>query len=386
MKFLNKSFFDDNGDLEGFVLTDYTEGLRPIIAAYGLPEFKRITKEQDCIGFHLDSSGVLYSDSSDCYPVGDESLEYIMNDINKCTHRVGDIVDIILFGLKNSCGIMKEYHSNRPSNEHTIVLVKSFMVSASTFNIYARYKNDDGDFRTLSLFDVEDCTGNEFYFVVGEDVMIPNNIAYMLKQVGEDFDVNGLKCNVYKVTAKLEPYAYLGGAFINYCAYNAEHYLQGVNVIRKYHKQFGTFEKVDMLDRMTKQLELPKKKQPTISITHIVHGKNRYDDIINLVGNDEELTRLVTSDYRARIAYNFLYDLNEKVAVYQENGSKDPVSSACMNLLDKCNYKLLIYSLELLSIRYSIYDAVMNGSTMQLPMVVKGGGVYGDSAIERTAW
>lgn len=385
MNFLNKGVFSNDQVLLGAVLTEFDANeicFRPRTHFYTAKELRSKYDSLGCRGFHFDD-GVLYSDSSSFCCVTEDVARYLDRAFKQSDEVITDITDLVLYGLANSFSILPKYDEG---NRDIILPFSKLKVSSSTFNIYAPYYLEDLGFRTCSLLNTEDLESSEFVMAAPTEVDC-SRFSSMLNLLEAGVDVNGSISDIYRVHPVLaENRVFMGEAFTNYCAFMSAHYHIGEKVIKTLYKTYGndTPYPKDMVTRSPRRRKLG----ANISIEHDYYKEFYLNDVLERIKDVDALSDFVRQHPAASSCYTWIASVMKTAHNFVKDGKdmNDAILSACPVLFSECVEEELKYNIELLSTRYTVHimDSTIGG--IQLPMIMKGGGVNGTTFLQRASW
>ncbi len=378
MDFLTNAIFsDETGLLLGAMIThfapeEYTS--RASVKLYTLDELRASYATMSPRGFRLQEEGVLTADTSVRKVLSNSVMSFVESECSRLGAREVDITDLVLHGVQyggatvtNPSDVLESVVQPR------LLPFQNYRVSSSSFNIYGAYQQEDGTFRTHSLLELEDGGDKEFYCVFPEDVDMTWSAS--ICQAVKDVTVGDTSMTLYKVHSCLKPfYTCVGEAFLNYLAYNVAYY----NVGRKFLKEVSPAikEATAPEDRSPVQQE---KRYPrkNVAIEH-TYDKLCLAGISKCSGDNNRLIEYLQEVPEATVTMHWLNKLFESPWYRETPGTEeDKARTACANLMIECKENGLKYGLELLTHRY--YLSVINRYEDFVPLVLKGGGVSGES-------
>ena len=384
MQFLVDAVFSTKQlNLLGVLLVDFDINnyrSRPSLRLYSTEELSENYNNMEPRGFVFEEPGILRSDSSSIRSVKDTLFDYVKDEYDPATNTELDIVDFILLGVESDAMVITNPKDCLESDDivaNAIVMpFSSLEVSKSSFNIYGRYRNKEGLFRTFSLLDYANGSSKEFYCIFDESVDLTEYNSYVSPV--SKVDIDGNTSIIYKVNLGLKVFYYsVGEAFLNYLAYNVAFFDIGEKTLRLMQK--STNLQKSYLQQPKE--EVPEDERRKVSTCVIEHSfKNeRVKEILSRISKEDSLVSYIKENPEAGITYQWLIKLYNSPWFTEGNYVNDDerIYSACWNLLNDCRKQKLKFALELLTHRYYL----MSVGTVNdfLGPVLKGGGVNGKS-------
>lgn len=351
---------------------DYTG--RASVKLYTLEELKKDFSSLEPRGFQFTQQGVLTADTSVRKVFSSGVMSFVEEECRRLGVREVDITDLVLYGVQYGGATLTNASDVLNGNATPRLLpFQNYRVSGSSFNVYGAYQQEDGTFRTHSMLELEDGGGKEFYCVFPEDVDMA--WAASLCQSVSTTKVGDTPMTIYKVQSCLKPfYTCVGEAFLNYLAYSVAYY----NVGRKFLKEVSPAIR-DASVQEEKSPAQQEKRYPrrNVAIEH-TYDKLCLEGIRKCSGDNTRLIEYLTSVPEATITMHWLNKLFESPWYRDTPGNEEEKArTACANLMIECKENGLKYGLELLTHRY--YLSVVNSYEDFIPLVLKGGGVSGES-------
>lgn len=314
-------------------------------------------------GFMLDENGVLLSDSPARRVLDTDLSQYLEDELKGDTVRKRkSLIDFILLGAECGCfaAPLGDVNCERP------VAFYNLKVSNSSFNIYGAYQNEDGNFRTLSLVDVEKVCSKPFIVAIpGEHVDRFSAFRNWMVPL-ESYLAGHL---VFEANIPLEGYgAFTGEAFCNYLAYNVAYFNIGLKTIQEY---LG-----DALPqyKAAPQEEPPERRYrvdpPCLAIV-APYKDSKLHRILEKFEDSEKLMLLLQEDTEAAITMSWLR------TIFQREQTEEDRAQLCLNMQLDCKLSRLHCAMELLAQRLYLHGLGMFDDT--IGPVLKGGGVNGNS-------
>lgn len=378
MDFLTNAIFsDETGALLGAMIThfdpeDYTG--RASVKLYTLDELRENYKSLQPRGFTFDPKGVLTADTSVRRVLSNSVMDFVRDECSRLGARELDVTDLVLYGVQHGGATLTNPDAVLSGQEKPRLLpFTNYRVSSSSFNIYGAYQQADGTFRTHSMLELEDGSGKEFYCVFPEDVDM-SWAASMCQCLG-DVVVGETNMAIYKVQSCLKPYyTCVGEAFLNYLAYNVAYYSVG----RKFLKEVSPVVKEATVREDASPIQQEKRfPRRNVSIEHS-YDKLCLSGIQQRSGDNARLIEYLQDVPEATVTMHWLNKLFESPWYSSGDGSQEErAKTACANLMVECKEHGLKYGLELLTHRY--YLSVIDTYEDFIPLVLKGGGVHGES-------
>lgn len=332
-------------------------------------------------GFDVDADGVLLSDTQARRGVHKELAEYVGEEINNSSLKLG-LIDVVLYGAAYGAHIIQnyeEYSADRENVDPIAISMVNLKVSNSSFNIYAPYKNVEGKFRTFSLMDITKDENYPFVMAVPEDQL--ENFAPVLSMMERLEEGVGLLngYTLYRVDAPLEPFhTFTGEAFCNYLAYNVAYYRMGMRIIKDFLKESYKEEPALAIEEAEEEEELRTRKTPLHNVKIEAPYKTpKISEVVALIEQPDLLKERCRDDEEVYMSFIWLNTIFKTANDYSGNQSEEALMTACSNLLHECRQQLLHYSCELLAQRY--YICKSGPFEDMLGPVLKGGGVNGYS-------
>ena len=328
-------------------------------------------------GFNLDDSGNLFSDTVSQFILRSEDHknyiidEFVQNDKNKKS-----LLDVVLFGASTNSKICVNYDEVSEEVPPIIVDMKNLRVSGSSFNIFAPYVNEDNEFRTLSLVDIESVQAIKFVMCVSrEETQIPGWL-YTVATKTQSTKPGLAEFVTLEVDAPLVgSTVYCGEAFANYLAYYASYYNIAIAILDEY---INSCNPTSSSVNKSSYSSYPRKKQE-INVNIVSDLKrHKIKEVLEYGSNPDALSALVSHSEEARVTYMWLQYI---LKISNEVG--DNIVQTCTALKADCLLHRLHYSIELLAQR--IYLASFYPNVDPMPSVVRGGGVHG-TALKECHW
>lgn len=356
---------------------------RSVVKLYTTQDLFNSLGSMDPRGFKFEQPGVLYSDTTVIRVVTDSVFTYMEEECKGLGQRSLDITDLVLRGVDKNGFVIVNFENIQAASEldaleqkGIMIPFKHFKVSNSSFNIYASYKDVEGDgFKTFSLLNLEDGSMCKFYAMFPADVNMADFGTGLIPSAVTTVEETSYV--IYEVNLGLSGfYANVGEAFLNFLAYNISFYNIGEKLIK------------EMQTVMPKVPPLPSEEQPVrtyrrpkvnVSIQH-VYKDSRLRGVLGCMGDVDSLVTFLKDFPEAAISYQWLQKIYQSPWYIDGEGrmsEEECIYSACTNLLPICRQERLKYALELLTHRYYIYMLGIVNDTMG--PILKGGGVSGES-------
>lgn len=358
--------------LAHYDLDEYTS--RSVVEFYDMDSFRTYYEEHkdQAKGYRLEKGNILYSDTVVRSFITDDSLSLIKEEYASKAKRSYDLIDLVLHGIKADGFVIPNYSSEVPN---IYIPFDTFRVSASSFNIYASYKNLEEEFRTFSLLNVEDGSKREFCIAIPQSYDLSMFEEYLEKL--DEVSLGEFKYNVFKVDLGLSTYYTTPSeGLLNFLAYMVGYCLIGEKTLLGLSPKITTVRS----DIKKESIQTISKRSPKYNVS-IKHCCNtcKLAEITKLLEDRENLERLISGDAEANITYKWIASAYNSQWYKECDGNSEEAKllNSCMNLLDECKRSLLKFGLELLSYRYSIFSMGYINDT--LGTILQGGGVYGQS-------
>lgn len=376
MDFLVSAFYDEQtckflgASTVQFDPTDYCG--RGTFRAYTDVEFFSLYKDLHPQGFLLNDDGLLMADSNARVVTTEDTFPFVYDTCQRVPHKRLDITDLLLYGVQNGGAVFVNYGSYKEGADPILIPFANYRVSASSINIYASYKLEDGSFRTSSLLDLEQGTGKDIMCTFPEG-KVPLEFGNMCSQV-DTVDIDGAPLAVFKVNTSLEQFGIsVGEAFLNYLAYMVAYYDIGRRVLKELVPAVQTEE-----EKVTSTApDKPRRKaEKNVSIVH-QYSRAYVDEVVECGSDAEQLSDLIRDIPEANITVHWI----ERVLSspwYDPEKEDQGMRSASSNLSVECRECGLKFGLELLTHRY--YMMATSGYEDRIPLILNGGGVNGQSA------
>lgn len=377
MDFLTNAIFSkEDGNLLGAMLTHFEPEQylsRASVKFYAHEDLSAQMQTLEPRGFRLDPNGVLSADTNVRKVLSSSVMDFVKAECSRLGAREVDVTDLVLYGVQHGGATIVNAKEVLEGKALPILLpFQNYRVSNSSFNIYGACKVEDGTFRTHSLLELEDGSGKTFHCVFPDDVDM-SWAASFCQQVG-DVVVNETLMKIYQVQSCIKPfYTCVGEAFLNYLAYNVAYY----NVGRKFLKEVSPAIKDAAEQEKSPAVQEKRYPRRNISIEH-TYDKLCLQGISRCQGDNARIIEYLQSYPEATVTMHWLNKLFD-CPWYQntEGTDEDKAKAACANLLRECKEWGLKYSLELLTHRY--YLSIVDSYEDFIPLVLKGGGVSGES-------
>lgn len=385
LDFLSNAIFSaQDRSLLGVILTrfhpDFYTG-RSETRLYTLEELERDYEKLRPRGFALQENGKLVSDTSVGRILADSVFQYMEDECSTFGQRPLDITDLVLLGVEENGFVLAGYQNEMDWG--VFVSFKRMLVSDSSFNIYARYMTADGEFRTLSLLNLEDGSARTIYVAFPETTNL-TGFGNKVMPCGAAI-VEEQPYNIYKCELGLSGYyTNVGEAFLNYLAYNISYYNIGEDLLRNFRDNVsppqGPSSKSDSSARIRRTPKV------NVSIKH-VYKETRLGGIMGCLKDPQMLEDFIHRFPEAEITRHWLFKCYNS-PWFLENVDKMPDKQALyiasVNLLPICRKERLKYALELLMHRY--YINLIGPMGDMLPLILHGGGVDGESIKRVDFW
>lgn len=378
MDFLTTALFNLEDELSGAILTSFDpNNLTARAGTRFVPVDKLKSGEgiEPC-GFKVSADGVLLSDTTARKDMDKFLVDYIGIEVGRGA-RYPDfgLIDVVLYAASNNAGV---YIENGEGGEPYVIPMSSFKVSHSSFNIYAPYKNADGEYRTFSLMDIEKDTHIPFTLAVPSNSVAslsldegPSVVSRLPSLASSEQTLEGY--TLYHVDVPLVPAPSVAGeAFVNYLAYNVGFQSIGLEIMNMLIDNANRVTE----DTPTKQApdEYRQRKVPAGNFTvESMWKHNKLAKVLNVLDDEPKLVELIRREHEAYISLQWLQTIFNN----SDDTSTDGLASTCLRLRYDCKLALLHYSLELLSQRYSVYKLFPQNHG--LPVILRGGGVHGEA-------
>lgn len=324
-------------------------------------------------GFRLDPNGIFSADTNSRRVLSTSVMPFVEAEFSRLGAREVDVTDLMLYGVQHGGATVVNAKEVLDGRTLPILLpFQNYRVSNSSFNIYGACKVEDGTFRTHSLLELEDGSGKTFHCVFPDDVDM-SWAASFCQQVG-DIVVNETSMKIYQVQSCIKPFCTcVGEAFLNYLAYNVAYYSVGRKLIKELSPMIRDAAAQEK-SPMTQEKRYPRKN---VSIEH-TYDKLCLSGINSCNGDNARLIEYLQSYPEATVTMHWLNRLFDSPWYRNTEGDEESrVKAACANLLVECKEWGLRYSLELLTHRY--YLSIVDSYDDVIPLVLKGGGVSGES-------
>lgn len=381
MEFLTDAIFsDETGELMGALLTkfdpeDYCS--RAEVELYTVERLRQVINELRPRGFRFESKGVLVADTAVRTTLSSDVMSFVESECGNNHTREPDITDLVLFGVQyGGATILNPAAAMSGAEAPRLVPFVNYKVSESSLNIYGSCKTEDGSFRTHSLLEMENGGEKAIHCVFPKEADM-SWAASFCKTAGE-LEIDGTKMTVYAVRSFLSTfYASVGEAFLNYLAFNVAYY----NVGRKFIKAVSPAVK-DVTTPSEKDTDTQRTRrvvERNVSIKH-AYDVLCLDKLLECLGDPERLQNYVEMYPEANLTLHWLEKLTTSpwyTSDTNESTEEERMRTACAHLLMECKEQGLKYALELLTHRY--YLSVLDFSQDTTPMLLKGGGVNGES-------
>lgn len=378
MDFLTNAIFSDTtGMLLGAMIThfnpdDYTS--RASVKLHTLSELQSNYQDLEPRGFRFEQPGLLPADTDVRKVFSKSAMSFVEAEYSKLGIREVDITDLVLYGVQNGGCTIVNYPQVKEQGVAPILLpFANYRVSASSFNIYGAAKMADGTYKTHSMLELEDGSGKSFYaaFPMEADLSPFASICQQL----EDIKIRDTDMVVYRVSSCLKPfYACVGEAFLNYLAYHVAYYNVGRKFLREIAPLFMESTQQEEMAATAQERRYPKRN---VSIEH-AYDKLCLKGLSACSGDNERLIEYLQEVPEARITMHWMSKFFDSPWYKDGVGTdEERARTASANLMMECRENGLKYGLELLTHRY--YLATIPVYEDILPIVLKGGGVDGES-------
>ncbi len=390
MDFLTNSIFsEENRTLLGVTLThfDPTEYTgRAQSKMYSLEDLIKVYPSLQPRGFRVTESGELRSDTNARTLLSNDIVAFIEAEYARIKPKRKDITDLVLFGVENGGATClnseTDLKAGSLSEPPILVPFQNYKVSSSSMNIYAPFKAPDGRFRTHSLLEMEDGGSKHFFamFPAGTDL---RPFYEMVGLIGT-MEVDGTEMDVYDVQSFLEPSPVrVGEAFLNYLAYNVAYYDIGKKVMKDLVP--STFD--DRSSEVSPMMLERRKPSRNCSIIH--NFKKAYtEDILRIASDASRLNAYMEAGPESIPTFLWLQEFMTSPWYTDKNYNDGNMSedeeemvrrkTTAMNLMIAIRRDGLKFGLELLTHR--AYQCTLFPPGSELPWILKGGEVYGQSA------
>lgn len=326
-------------------------------------------------GFIFKDGNNLFGDTSVQGVVANSAFEYMTEECAHFGQRGKDITDLVLLGAKCGGFVLAGYKDD--TDQGSFIPFSSFRVSNSSFNLYASYQTDSGEFRTYSLLRLEDGSALEHYIALPKDVNL-EGFAGKVEMSGAT-QIEDAVYTVYHIEMGLTKYyAAVGEAFLNYLAYNIAFYNIGEKMLKEFRNvvspPVGYERPVD-----EGVIRFQRKASVNVSIVHVCK-EPRLSSILQCTNDAAALQKLVDEYPEAEITWHWLCRLYRSPWFTDSYGKMDENQAryvAAVNLLPICRQERLKFAVELLTHRYYLSGLGLVGDT--LGPILHGGGVKGES-------
>lgn len=326
-------------------------------------------------GFLMKDNEVLLSDTTARRAMASDLTEYIENEL-KCTGGLPKpgLIDFVLLGAKTGSRILPLSDKDGAVDEGAISM-SNLKVSNSSFNIYAPYRDSDGQFYTCSLMDIETNTPRRFTAAI--DLASANSFHKFLPWMRErpDMELSGYR--IYDVEIPLLAYpAFTGEAFCNYLAYNVAYCKIGLQVINAFVRE--SMYKPEQDEPAVKPRVTADRKVPLYNLyIEAPYKHEKVQSILNCDNDTAELKALVSRDEEAFMTFSWLQHIFRAPQVYANMQDNVSMEAASLNLQLDCKLQYLHFACELLAQRLYLHG--LGQFDTSLGEALKGGGVNGIS-------
>lgn len=338
------------------------------------------------------------------------------------------VTDVVLWGMEVGAFVCPNYvEFSKGMAEPIMISMRSFNVSHSSFNVYASYKIETGEYRTMSLLDARDGSMRTFYVIVPNEEGIggaggdEDDEAEEAERAEEDMEdvevakVGGVgkvinvmteigtcdipkygECTVYEVNAPLiGAKRFYGEAFINFIAYSVMWFNTGSNVLRGFMKYESDKDSdVVVVDEGRKNATVRKIPRGNVDIKHEYYGLNMLKEVLREASIPGGIDSLLASNPGASPTWNwlnavlkcevFIDTLKKAEAGGHEDAKELALKWSAQSIYSECKESLLVLECELLDIRYYLYKVGLANSPVGA--VLEGGGVDGCSYVKRSGF
>lgn len=329
-------------------------------------------------GFKLQDDGVLLADTEARSALSSDMAQYVAYELGSQLNRTPQsLLDVVLYAAKYSGKVLvnsEEVFTETPGVEPILVPMSSYKVSSSSFNIYAPYRNSEGNFRTHSLMDISTDRNIPFILVISNrDLHNYAPIISLLEAVATPaFDLfNDFRC--YRVDCSIAPfYTYTGEGFLNYLAYNVAQCNIGLEIMDHFIQESPKYEK-EVEEKTAPQ---PRKK-PLHSVTILSTCKKSrlYEVLSYLEAGDSAAIERRMEDAEFYISFNWVKNILQSSNRFDGDDLNEKMAAACYAMRLQCRASLLHYAIELLAQRY--YISRLGFVQDPYGPMLKGGGVNG---------
>lgn len=377
MDFLTNAIFSaEDNTLLGTLLTHFEPDNylnRASVSFYSKEELTEKLPQLEPRGFRFGPNGVLAADTDVRKILSNNVLSFVEIEYAHLGARLIDITDVVLYGVQYGGAVLvNPTEVKQGTAAPLLVPFQNYRVSQSSLNIYGSYQLEDGTFRTHSLLELEDGSGKDFCCVFPPDVDM-SRFASVCQQTDEVI-INDTTMFLYEGHSCLKSfYTCVGEAFLNFLAYNVAYF----NVGRRFLREVSPAIKDATIQERSPSAQDRRYAKRNVSIEH-TYDKLCLSGITRCNGDNARILEYLENNPEATITMHWLNKLFDSPWYQSTEGDEDArCRAACANLMMECKEYGLKYGLELLTHRH--YLTTVASYDNYIPLVLKGGGVNGES-------